>query len=155
MYQRLSPLPDTEWTWSAAAQKKWDVLTDGYQDFYEHWLKIPANTTFPDTFPYNLSLGKDTDGLSLLPFDRESTSGDEILITRAYDSTFHRLLRLRKDDTGKERGVVLTGQPGIGASMTRSPPCDNLPAHLGFRKNYLPKVHARAADFRSRGRNPV
>jgi hypothetical protein len=71
---------------------------------------------------------------------------------------FHRLLHLRKNDEGDAKGAVLIGQPGIGASLSlglRPAPREISLVHAFFRKNYLPKVHARAADFCSPGRTPV
>ena len=47
-----------------------------------------------------------------------SPSGMPILITEAYDKMYQRLLYLREfDEYGKDKGVVITGQPGVGASL--------------------------------------
>ena len=100
-------------------------MTDGYQQFYEHWRGNEDSTgsKFSNTFPYKLSLGKRPNGVSLLPFHPHA-SEDRILVTNSYEWIFHRLLGLRKGDTDRNRGAVLIGQPGIGAalSITRSPP---------------------------------
>ena len=130
-------------------------MNDGYQGFYKHWYDKGPGSNFGNKFPYPLSLGgKD---VPPLPFDSESTTGNQIIVTKSYDNMLHRILKLRTRDTkGKKRGVVLIGQPGIGASLTRSLcPCDNSPAHLFSRKNYLPKVPACMAGFISPGCNPV
>jgi hypothetical protein len=89
-------------------------VTDNYQQFYEHWRESPFR--FIDTFPYRLPLGVDSIGAPLMPFGPHATSGAEILITKAYDNMFRRILGFRAIDVGTNRGVVLTGQPGIGVS---------------------------------------
>jgi len=93
-------------------------VTDGYQQFYEHWRGNENSTgsKFSNTFPYKLSLGKRPNGAPLLPF-HPRVSEDRILVTISYERMFHRLLRLRKIDTEKSRGAVLTGQPGIGVAL--------------------------------------
>ena len=92
-------------------------MANEYQQFYEHWSDISASSKFLNKFPYKLSLGVDSDGTPLLPFQSGGTSGSQILVTRAYDKTFDRLMTLRKKDEGATTGAVLTGQPGIGASL--------------------------------------
>jgi len=64
-----------------------------------------------------LELGVRQGGEPLLPFRSRETSGDKILITRSFDDMFYRLLYIRLFDKGHRRGAVLTGQPGIGASV--------------------------------------
>jgi hypothetical protein len=91
-------------------------VTNNCQQFYEHWRDGSTRPKFSDKFPYTLSLGMDSIGRSLMPFHPNATSGAQILITKAYDDIFHRILRFRAIDTGHNRGVVLTGQPGIGVS---------------------------------------
>jgi len=76
-----------------------------------------TGSNFSKTFPYKLSLGKSPDGVPLLPFRPGRTSGDQILVTESYENTFRRLLHLRKNNEGDTQGVVLTGQPGIGAPL--------------------------------------
>ena len=46
------------------------------------------------TFPYNLSLGKNTSGTPLLPFRVDDTLGEKIVVTQSYDQMYHRLMRL-------------------------------------------------------------
>lgn len=87
------------------------MVTDEYQQFYEHWRKPSTTPKFLDTFPYELPLKAKP------PFRPENISGDRILITKAYDDMFHRLLRLRMKDEGCKKGAVLTGQPGVGACL--------------------------------------
>jgi len=91
-------------------------VTDRFQRFYDHWRKPSTYSEFPKTFPSKLSLGVDSGSKSLLPFRPGSTLGDQILVTKSYDDMFHRLLRLRKNDEGVMRGVVLTGQPSVSTS---------------------------------------
>ncbi len=97
-------------------------MTDNYQQFCDHWRDRSSGSNFLDQFPYKLSLGVDGLGASLLPFGAGSTSENRILVTKSYDTMYHRLLLLRQDDEGDAKGAVLTGQPGIGASL-RSLPC--------------------------------
>jgi hypothetical protein len=90
-----------------------------HHKFYMHWLSRstePTESIFGSTFPYKLSLTADSDSISPLPFVPNSVCRNQILVTRAYDDMFHRLLRLRMDDKGDTKGAVLTGQPGIGVS---------------------------------------
>jgi hypothetical protein len=91
-------------------------VTDGDQQFYEHWRESSSSSKFSNTFPYKLSLRMDSRGRSLMPFSPNTTSGDQILVTKSYDDMFHRLLLLRNGDVGADRGAVLTGQSGIGRS---------------------------------------
>ena len=91
-------------------------MTDRVQRFYEHWRYDSTRPKFSDKFPYTLSLGTDSRGAPLMPFNLNATLGAQILITKAYDDMFHRILDFRATDTGSNRGVVLTGQPGIGVS---------------------------------------
>ena len=92
-------------------------MSNGYQDFYDHWLDKTAGSRFSDTFPYNLSLGVDSRNEPLLPFRPRGTSGG-ILVTKTFGDMFDRILSLRMSDTnGSSSGVVLTGQPGSGTSI--------------------------------------
>jgi len=92
-----------------------------YQQFYDHWRDSPSK--FRDTSTtYTLSL-MDPDIESKLSISPKHTTGNKILVTRAYEDMHHRLLRLRGNDKGRTQGVVITGQPGIGGSIiTRSAP---------------------------------
>ena len=98
-------------------------MTGNYQEFYSHWRGSPpySEPQFPDRFagkyPYKLSLGKRKDGEPLLPFRSVSILGDQIVVTESYIHMVHRILYLRSWDRGGERGVVVTGQPGTGASL--------------------------------------
>src|SRR5258707_15891664 len=150
----LITLPDINWDWSDTNKGKWEAMTDNYQQFCDHWRDRSSGSNFLDQFPYKLSLGVDGLGASLLPFGAGSTSENRILVTKSYDAMYHRLLLLRQNDEGDAKGVVLTGQPGIGASLRSLSCATTYPAHLS-RKDYLPKVHARAADLSSSGRTPV
>jgi len=97
------------------------VADAGYQQFYEHWRNSSASSKFLNIFPYELSFGVDQDEASPLPFCSYSTSGNQILVTKSYEDMFHRMLRLRNYDRGTSRGMVLTGQPGTGASQRLDP----------------------------------
>jgi len=88
-----------------------------WQQFYERWRDSSTSSEFHDKFPYVLKLGMDPEGNSPLPFHNEDTSENRILVTKSYNDMFYRLLRLREDDLGKSKGAVITGQPGIGASL--------------------------------------
>src|SRR5258708_10563390 len=116
----LISFPDIKWDWLDTDKAKWEVKTDKYQQFYEHWRDGSTGSNFLSLFPYKLSLGVDGHGASLLRF-AGSTSGNRILVTKAYDDMYHRLMLLRKDDDGEAKGAVLTGQPGIGASLRYLP----------------------------------
>ena len=99
-------------------------MSERYQQFYERWRESSASSEFPTTFPSKLSLGIDSGSLAmdsdselLLSFRPNSTSGDQILVTNSYNDMFYCLLCLRENDKGPTKGVVLTGQPGVGASL--------------------------------------
>ena len=68
-----------------------------------------------------LELGVDPESKYLLPFHVGDTPGNRILVTKSYDDMLRRVLYLRQCDKGKDRGVVLAGQPGIGASLWPGP----------------------------------
>jgi len=115
---------DTEWTWSTTRMKKWEKIEieEGSEDwttsFCKYWRGPKPAIIPPDRpadLPYVLHLGTD---LCFPP-----PMGMQIVVTKAYEDMFLRLLDLRMRDEGGNRGAVLTGQPGTGASMTRSPPC--------------------------------
>ena len=90
-------------------------MTGGYQKFYEKWDDKSSSSNFSEQYPYELSLGMDKYGESLLPFRDGSILGDKILVTKSYDDMFQRILCLRNENCG--RGAVITGQPGIGGSL--------------------------------------
>jgi len=130
-------------------------VANEYQQFYQYWSDSSTSSKrFLNKFPYKLSLGVNSRGTPLLPFLSYSTSGNQIVVTEAYDKMFHRLMALREEDKGDRKGAVLTGQPGTGASLRLDPHAVRQLTDAS-RKNHLPKVHARAADFRSPGRTPV
>jgi len=83
--------------------------------FCNHWYPPAARLNFRTEFPYELSLGPDS---------TVSPTGTTILVTEAYDKMYRRLLHLREvDRVGPTvRGAVVTGQSGVGAPLTRSPP---------------------------------
>ena len=120
MYQRLSPLPDSNWAWPVKAKELWKLEkeTKEWQEFYDHWRNSPTGPLSSEEFPYVLDLGVDSQGTPLLPFYSHRTTGNRILVTKSYNDMLHRLLRLRKRDRGNRKGVVLTGQPGTGASLS-------------------------------------
>jgi len=110
--------PDSaDWDWPDEDQKEWRKFTkktEEYVAFYDLWYDPTTRPKFRKDFPYPLSVGK---GPTISP------AGKPILITEAYDKMFHRLLDLRKKNLEgrKVKGAVITGQPGIGAPLTRSP----------------------------------
>lgn len=121
-------------------------MTGRYHCFSNHWRDPSTGSDCYKRFPYVLELGVDLDGAPLLPFHGDDTTGNRILVTKAYEEMFYRILRLRKMDKGTRRGVVITGQPGIGASSIRSSPVRPLTGTSIFRENNLPEAHARIPD---------
>ena len=143
--QSANVFPDDAvgWSWSEDSQEEWQKVTtaenEEYVTFYKLWRNPATRPTFDKEFPYELWIRA---GPTLSP------AGKPILITEAYDKMFRRLLRLRKEDLGGEvKGAVITGQPGIGAPLTRYHPIRQLIGSIFSRKNYLSKVLAREADF--------
>ena len=88
---------------------EWKPETGQYLRFYNSWRGNPVAQTFGSDFPCELSLGEHSPFLS-------GPLRKKILITESYDKMFHRLLLLRRTPLPPTRGVVITGQPGIGAS---------------------------------------
>ena len=122
--QSANAFPDhaAGWSWSEDSQKEWRKVTgedEEYVAFYKLWRNPATRPTFDTNFPYKLWIGE---GPSLSP------AGKPILITEAYDKMFRRLLSLRDKDLkgGGSKGVVITGQPGIGAPLTRYHPIRQL-----------------------------
>ena len=77
---------------------------------YTHWRdRQEASSDFINEFPYELSLGVNSSAME--------PSRKVILVTKAFDEVYHRLLRPREfDEWDRHKGVVITGQPGVGAS---------------------------------------
>ena len=67
-------------------------------------------------FPFRLDLGKGTGNVPFLnaPFRNPDSSG-HIVVTDAYVEMLRRILYLRAVNAAG--GIVLTGQPGVGASL--------------------------------------
>ena len=105
-YQCYSSL-SANWSWPGNAMG-WRLETDQYLEFYNSWRGNPAAHTFGNNFPPKFSLGEHSPLFGTL---REN-----ILVTESYDKMFHRLLLLRRTPVPSTEGVVITGQPGIGAS---------------------------------------
>ena len=115
--------PDNiKWVWPDEDKEEWSE-TRSYQKFYESWHNKTRDSEFLNKFPYKLSFGVTSRGKSLAPYCPDPAGG-QILVTKAYDDMFHRLLGLRMEDRGHRRGAVITGQSGTGGlpSVTRSPP---------------------------------
>lgn len=109
------PLPDSNWHWAPQNQALWTQTTDTlYQSFNSKWrnheLEVPTALYDPDThnlhLPYKLNIGGAT------------TKDAEILVTAAFVRMLRRILLLRSDVLNlrhDNQGVVIIGQPGIGA----------------------------------------
>ena len=87
-----------------------------FQGFYDIWRNGTADSEFRDKFPYKLSLGRGLAQESLPDFLPNPESGAKILVTESYEHMFLRILDFRMKDSGFKKGLVLTGQPGIGSS---------------------------------------
>ena len=88
-----------------------------FQGFYDIWRNGTADSEFRDKFPYELSLGRGLAQESLPDFLPNPESGAKILVTESYEHMFLRILDFRMKDSGFKKGLVLTGQPGIGLSL--------------------------------------
>jgi len=98
----------------------WRVVTGGCQEFYEHWRGDANKSKFLHKFPYKLSLEIDRTGNPpVVPLPLPTESGSRIIVTESYEKMFHHLLLIRTRDLGNRKGAVITGQPGIGASLAR------------------------------------
>ena len=110
-----SPLPDPEnWTWSAKDQRFWEEVDGGLCGFYNHWRGRRYGSDLQEQFPYTLSLGGE--GVQL-PVEPDGTTDNNIVVTEGYHKMYYRILDFRKPGR-PNRGVVLTGQPGTGASVS-------------------------------------
>jgi hypothetical protein len=105
-----------QWVWPDGDKGQWQVVTGNYQDFYNKWRSAGSGSKFLNEFPYQLSLGQDARNKPLLPFHSDDPIGHRLLVTRSYNDLFHHILEKRRMDEGVTRGVVLTGQPGVGVS---------------------------------------
>jgi len=106
----ITPCPDTlKWNWLEESQKHWNILGEHeeYAVFYRYWRNPTSCSSFSNKFPYPLPLG----------VVLTASPTGIILVTKAYDKMYCRLLDLRERDREGPpvRGAVVTGQPGIGA----------------------------------------
>jgi len=99
--------------------ESWTKEGEGWaSSLCKHWRGPKPAIILPDRpadLPNVLCLGTD--------LDFPPPTGNRILVTRAYEDLFRRLLVIRERDVGSARGAVVTGQPGTGTSMNRPPPC--------------------------------
>ena len=96
------------------------TLFGRFQDFCDHWREGGApNFLQPNTlqeFPYILDFGRGE-----VPFLNTINFGENrIIVTEAYIKMLHRILYDRAF-THSRGGIVLTGQPGVGASPRLNP----------------------------------
>lgn len=115
--------PQNKWIWPKAEKHEWTEV-ETYKPFYKYWKDKSHASEILHEFPYALSLG--VEGINAIPFlpAENQASSPHILVTRAYDDMFHRLLRLRRYETGLT-GAVIVGQPGIGVP----PSCHTIPCN--------------------------
>ena len=88
----------------------------------------------------------------------DNTSNSKIVVTSAYHEMYYHILGFRKRSVSAVRngGIVLTGQPGVGASLSLNPyPVRQLTGVPLSRKNFIPRLHALAADVGQPGRTPI
>ena len=109
-----SPLPDPKnWTWSDKDKGFWDEVDGKLWKFYNYWRSRRYGSDLQEQFPYTLSLG----GSEVeLPVEPTETMDNKIVVRKSYHDMYYRILGLRKVD-GPNRGAVITGQPGTGASV--------------------------------------
>ena len=123
-----------------------------YQQFYTSWRDSTTKPgKFEEKFPYELHTGP-------VPFLAREARENNILVTESYEALYYRILSLRGQDMGKSRGVVVTGQPGVGESPLRDRDLSRWLTgvfDLFRRKNDLPAIHAHAAAIRPPGCGPV
>lgn len=89
-------------------------------EFYKTWSDETASSEFRDQFPYTLSLGRQLPLEHLPHFLTMHAWKGGILIPESYEVMIRRLLRFHRLDLGSTRGVILTGQPGVGLSPQSS-----------------------------------
>ena len=87
-----------------------------FVEFYKTWRDETASSEFRDKFPYRLSLGRQLPPERLPLFLIMQPWKGGILVPESYEIMFRRLLRFCKLGRGSSRGVILTGQPGVGVS---------------------------------------
>ena len=87
------------------------------QEFYNKWRSEPLQQS--SRYPYVVALETDDVVRSFL---WSGVTVNKIIVTEAYEAMYHRIVNIREDQSG--RGVLLTGQPGIGTSpiTLRQPP---------------------------------
>ena len=87
----------------------------GLQQFCSYWYNRPYGFGLKEKFPYTLSLGSSEVNL---PIHAGVTLDKTIVITKSYHEIYYRILDAGRAGKG---GVVLTGQPGVGASKRLDP----------------------------------
>ena len=93
---------------------------DKIPQFYRYWRDL-GGYVFPKGFPYQLPLDPMAPPLPFIKAPsslHESFPQRSIIVTKAYEALFHRLLSLR---WGRTLGAVVTGQPGTGALLSVGP----------------------------------
>jgi len=86
------------------------------QEFYTNWRSESFEQS--NDFPYVLRLGMNGRGEDLLRFHPGDTAESDIVTTKAYENMYNRILNLREGTSeSNTMGVLLTGQPGVGASL--------------------------------------
>jgi len=83
MYQRELPPPDPNWDWSAEKKRRWEVASDEWPKFYQHWRNSSTSSKLLNTFPYILEQGVEQGDMPLLPFHGGDTSQNRILVTES------------------------------------------------------------------------
>ncbi|EIM80408.1 uncharacterized protein STEHIDRAFT_162824 [Stereum hirsutum FP-91666 SS1] len=101
------------------SHNKWDPLNDGFQEFCAHW--YGRTFEFDQKPPYTLDLGlESTHGnepvICLYEAFYTDFGGGEILVTEEYINMYYQILD-RATGSSYGRGVLITGQPGVGKSM--------------------------------------
>jgi hypothetical protein len=144
-----NPLPGEDWQWRESNKIEWEVTND-YNLFYQHWRPESSFYKFRKEFPYTLELGADEHGESFIPFRPFDTTKGQILVIKSYEDIFQRILRLREQ--GLNRGIVLSGQPGTGKSLSRNLHPVRPLTGASIREKHLSEVPASATSLSSPGR---
>lgn len=123
MYDGPTPTtpPSLERDWEWIGRDGWTQPVDNeewrqYQQFYDTWRGATIPSEFETKLPYVLSLVESPP--AYIP-DQPS-----ILVTETYEKLLHRILCIRRRDAEERfrNGILLTGQPGTGTSMSAPHP---------------------------------
>lgn len=96
-------------------------MDGGYGKFCAHWYNYSFDFDQETPYPVDLGLVGTNESKPVIYLYPSSTCsrGSEILVTEDYNKTYYRIFE--RATNPYRRGVLITGQPGIGTLIFRAP----------------------------------